>query len=144
MNKNKTRRNSGDVPKFKGKFEQAVLSGRTDLYDFYESEIIRIQLSVTYTPDLYIPLSDGNARAIELKGYLRIDDKQKLVAVVRSGISVCVLLQKDHKPQGSKRPATKWCVMNGIHCAVGEQIPVEWLKDEELGEAKVWTVETTD
>lgn len=87
----------------------------------YESERIPYILARHYIPD-FILLTPLGKVYIETKGYLRPEDKSKMVAVKKLNPHMDIrILFYAHKPQ-----YIKWATKNGFRWAV-ESIPKEWL-----------------
>jgi hypothetical protein len=88
----------------------------------YESEKIPYVLSKHYVPDFIIKVPNGLIY-VEVKGYLRPEDRSKMVAVKRQHPN------KDFRIvfYGSNHKYIKWAVKHGFRYAIGK-IPTEWLK----------------
>jgi hypothetical protein len=121
-------------------FEQEVakqLKKRKKVFE-YEKEKLDYTLERHYIPDFIVSLPasktsrdqitpDRKSRTlyIECKGYLRIEDKSKLKAVLRChpGIDLRILFDSDRNLKRNQ----KWCEKNNIPCAA-INIPTEWFK----------------
>lgn len=97
----------------------------------YEDTIIEYVLSHTYTPDFTISLPGGRRIYIECKGWLRPEDRQKMLKVKYQNpdLDIRFVFEKDNplKNKKSKQTYTQWATRHGFPSAVGE-IPKEWLK----------------
>lgn len=96
----------------------------------YEAEKIPFTVikHKTYTPDFVITFPDGHKRYIEIKGYLRPDDrsKMKMVKDQHPELDIRIVFQKDNNLNAqSKTKYTQWARKLGIPCAV-DTIPTEW------------------
>lgn len=88
----------------------------------YESERIPYILARHYIPDFIVETGTGKIY-VECKGYLRPEDKAKLLAVKRqnSNIDLRIVFYENRKK------SIKWAEKNGFKFAIYE-IPFEWLK----------------
>lgn len=88
----------------------------------YESERIAYLLARHYIPDFIISTPNGKIY-VECKGYLRPEDRTKMVAVKRlnPSLDIRILFYADVPKQ------IKWAQKVGFRYAVGE-IPDDWLK----------------
>ena len=95
----------------------------------YESHSIPYYISRPYVPDFIITRSDGSILYIEVKGYFRRDDEEKLLAVKRTNpeIDLRIVFDKNNKCVGRKMRYSDWCAKHGFHFAIGS-IPKEWLR----------------
>lgn len=92
----------------------------------YESEQIAYLLAGHYTPDFIVQTPTGKIY-IECKGYLRPEDKRKLVAVKRQhpAMDLRILFYPFKSPK-RKQQYIKWAIRNGLRYAINK-IPKEWL-----------------
>jgi predicted nuclease of restriction endonuclease-like RecB superfamily len=88
----------------------------------YETEKIPYILARHYIPDFVISLPSGKIY-IETKGYLRPEDKSKLIAVkkIHPNMDLRIIFYSKNKKN------IKWAEKIGIKYAIG-LIPKEWLK----------------
>jgi predicted nuclease of restriction endonuclease-like RecB superfamily len=88
----------------------------------YESERIPYYLVCHYIPDFIVHTPTGTLY-IECKGYLRPEDKRKLIAVKRLNphMDLRILYFSNNKKN------TKWAERHGFKYAVSN-IPPEWLR----------------
>lgn len=96
----------------------------------YETEKIpyTIVSHRNYVPDFIITFPDGHKRYIEIKGYLRPDDrvKMKLVKDQHPTMDIRIVFAKDNKLHSkSKTMYSTWARKAGIPYAVGT-IPANW------------------
>jgi len=112
------------LKKVRNKFERKTqLSLRRHKIKFeYETERIAYVLARHYIPDFIIYTPLGKVY-VECKGYLRPEDRAKLLAVKRQnpGKDIRLLFYEQRKTQ------IKWAEKNGFKWAV-EEIPHEWLE----------------
>jgi Phage endonuclease I len=88
----------------------------------YESEHIPYLIARHYTPDFRISTPTGQLY-LELKGYLRPEDKRKLVAVKKCNphLDIRIVFYEYRVKQ------IKWAERVGFKYAIGT-IPEDWLK----------------
>jgi predicted nuclease of restriction endonuclease-like RecB superfamily len=110
--------------KTRNKFERRIeLSLRKSKVKFkYESERIPYVIAAHYIPDFILSTPLGKIY-IECKGYLRPEDRRKLVAVKKTNphIDLRILFYREVKTQ------IKWAERNGFKYAI-EEIPREWME----------------
>lgn len=113
MTKTKTRN------KFEAKIYRQLKRAKVSFK--YESEKIPYLIAGHYIPDFILATPLGKVY-IETKGYLRPEDKRKLVAVkkLNPNIDLRILFYS------SNEKYIKWAVKNGLKYAV-DTIPKEWL-----------------
>lgn len=88
----------------------------------YEGLKIPYVIAGHYTPDFVIATPTGRLY-IETKGYLRPEDKRKLIAVKKCNPNMDLrIVFYEHKPR-----SVKWAEKNHFKYAIGN-IPEEWLK----------------
>ncbi len=95
----------------------------------YESQVFPYTLKRRYIPDFEIIFSNSDRMYIEAKGYLRKEDRAKLLAVIRDNpfIDLRLLFNRDHTlSKGSRNRYSDWAKKNNIPYAIGE-VPEEWL-----------------
>lgn len=96
----------------------------------FEDTVVPYTTEHLYTPDFTISLSGGRRVHIECKGWLRPEDRSKMIRVKKQNpdVDIRFVFQADNKlRKGSKTTYTMWATKNGFPSAVGE-IPEEWLK----------------
>lgn len=112
------------LKKPRNKFEYLIQSQlrRAKATFLYESEHLAYVLARHYIPDFIVYTPNGKVY-IECKGYLRPEDKCKLVAIKRQHpeIDLRILFYALNKSY------IKWAEKNGLRWAVGK-LPKEWLK----------------
>jgi predicted nuclease of restriction endonuclease-like RecB superfamily len=110
------------------KVAQQLSQSSTTLWSF-EDSVIPYTTEHLYTPDFTISLSDGRRIYIECKGWLRPEDRQKMLKVKQQNpdADIRFIFQADNKiRKGSKTTYTMWATKNGFPCSVGH-IPEDWL-----------------
>lgn len=109
--------------KTRNKFERRTyLSLKKSKAKFkYESERIPYVIASHYLPDFVITTPLGKIY-VECKGYLRPEDRRKLIAVKKTNpwMDLRILFYRDVKTQ------TRWAEKNGFKYAI-ETIPKEWI-----------------
>lgn len=96
----------------------------------YEKSSLPYVLTKKYIPDFELTTKSGRKFFIEVKGYLRPEDRTKMVAVKEANPNVDIrLLFAQDKPirKGSKTTYMDWARKHGYTAAVGK-IPRQWLK----------------
>ena len=110
--------------KFKNKFEEKTYKAlkRAKVIVSYESEKLPYILARHYIPDFILSTPLGKVY-IECKGYLRPEDKSKLVAVkkIHPHVDLRILFYSSNKKY------IKWCEKHRIPYAI-EKVPKLWLK----------------
>lgn len=108
-------------PTGRNKFEQKIIDELTDSGEAftYEPYSLPYTISARYWPDLEL----ANGVLIELKGYLRPEDRRKMVAVKQShpGRIFRIVFQKANEKY------IRWAEKNGFEWAEGA-VPKEWHK----------------
>ena len=104
-------------------FEESVYKKlrRSKVAFEYEAERVKYTIASVYVPDFVIIREDNTKLYIETKGYLRPEDKRKLVAVKKCNpeIDLRILFQVHNLKY------IRWAERNKIPWAVGK-IPKEW------------------
>ena len=112
------------MKKVRNKFERRtqLFLRRQKIKFEYETERIAYVLCRHYIPDFIIHTPLGKIY-VECKGYLRPEDRSKLLAVKRQnpGKDIRLLFYAERKTQ------IRWADKNGFKWAV-ETIPAEWLE----------------
>lgn len=103
---------------------------RTKVKLTYENEKIpyTIVSHRNYVPDFILTFPDGHKRYIEIKGYLRPEDrvKMKLVKDQHPMMDIRIVFAKDNKMnKNSKTMYSTWAKKVGIPYAIGK-IPANW------------------
>ena len=96
----------------------------------YEKHSLRYVLPKKYIPDFEVTTKSGRKFFIEVKGYLRPEDRTKMVAVKFNNPDADIrLLFAKNQPisKGSKTTYMDWARKHGYEAAVGK-IPKSWLK----------------
>lgn len=111
------------MSKPRNKFEQSTWDFLTkNKVEFtYEGLKLPYTIQATYHPD-YILTKSGII--VELKGYLRPEDKRKMKSVKKDHPKLDIRFVFQHE----KESQTRWAKKNGFPYAIG-QIPKSWLKE---------------
>ena len=111
------------MKKLRNKFETRIFRQlkRAKVNFTYEAEKIPYILARHYIPDFILMTPTGKVY-IETKGYLRPEDKAKMVAVKKLNpqLDIRILFY------ARKEQYIKWAVKHGFRYAI-EKIPKEWL-----------------
>jgi hypothetical protein len=104
----------------------------------YESERVFYAIPYTYVTDFTLPEEvtvTGEPIYVECKGWLRPEDKRKLLAIRTDnpGMDLRVLLYRGQDKQGTPTKDAKWCNRNGFKWA-HRRVPDSWLKPQEHSE----------
>ena len=97
----------------------------------YESEELKYYIAKTYIPDFTLKYRDGRVLHLEIKGYFRPEDREKLRAVREANpkLDVRLVFDKDNKIHAkSKMRYSDWCNKYKFLFAIGH-IPEEWLTE---------------
>jgi hypothetical protein len=98
----------------------------------YETDKFSYTLLRRYTPDFTVTLRDGKRFFIEVKGYLRPEDRAKLLAVKRDNpdLDLRLVFGRDNPlRKGAKMTYSEWATKNNIPYAIGTP-PKEWFIEE--------------
>lgn len=82
-----------------------------------------------YTPDVIL----DNGIIVEIKGRFTTHDRKKMVLVIEQNpeLDIRILFERDHTlSKRSKTRYTEWCKKRNIKCAVGREIPKEWIGEK--------------
>lgn len=96
----------------------------------YETCTLPYVLPKKYVPDFVVTTKSGRKFFIEVKGYLRPEDRTKMIAVkhVNPDTDIRLLFAANNKlRKGSKTTYMDWARKHGFEAAVGK-IPKQWLK----------------
>ena len=113
--------------KYKSKLE-ANVAKRLGKKATYETAHISYTLPKRYTPDFVVVQTDGRVVYIEVKGWLRFEDQQKMKAVkfCNPDLDIRMYFPNDGKVQGSRMKNSEWCIKYGFKYAVSK-LPRSWL-----------------
>lgn len=94
----------------------------------YETESFSYVLERKYLPDFIVHTREHGKIYVEVKGYLRPEDRSKLRAVKRDNpsIDLRLLFAKDNKISRSKLRYSQWAEKYGFTYAIGK-VPDDWL-----------------
>lgn len=106
---------------------QQELNRLSDCEVKYESESIPYTVQRKYIPDFVVTTNNGRRVYIEVKGYLRREDEEKLLAVKRQNpdIDLRIVFAKDNKLVGRKSRYSDWANKHGFKYSIGE-VKGEW------------------
>lgn len=125
-----------NVDNMKSSLERSVykdlqaLKGRSKLKVAYEEDSFPYYLVRKYIPDFSITFKDGRVMYIEAKGWLRSEDRSKMIAVKKANpdLDIRMLFQNDNKlNKNSKSRYSDWALKNGFPFAF-KHVPQEWLQ----------------
>jgi len=122
----------------KGKYAQARALGYKSMFEVqgaeqlkksgvdWKYEAIKIPYSINgkYKPDFKIETKKGKTLYLEFKGFLKYEDRRKLVAVKKCNPNVDLRLVFQNKISDKNK---RWATKNGFLYAE-KSIPKEWLK----------------
>lgn len=103
---------------------------RNNIKVSYESDKIPYFIQRKYTPDFTVEFKDGRVIFIEAKGWLRSEDRSKMLAVKRDNpeLDIRILFQNDNKlNKNSKSRYSDWALKNGFPFAF-KTIPEDWFE----------------
>lgn len=94
----------------------------------YENVTLAYLLPKRYTPDFSVLTKDKQFVYLEVKGYFRYEDQQKMkyVKISHPDLDIRMFFPADNKVQGSKMRNSDWCKKYGYPYAIGK-IPKGWL-----------------
>lgn len=95
----------------------------------YEAERLTYTIEADYVPDFVVRFEDGRTMYLEAKGWLRPEDKKKmlLVKAQHPDLDIRFIFEKNNKFSRSQVRYGDWAGKKGFPWAVG-QVPEEWLK----------------
>lgn len=97
----------------------------------YESVVLPYTLRREYIPDFVVTLPSGKTLFIETKGYLRPDDRAKLLSARECNpeADIRIVFMQDNKiHKSSKTRYSDWASKHGFKFAFGN-VPQEWLSE---------------
>lgn len=95
----------------------------------YETSSLPYVLPKKYIPDFQVTTKSGRKFFIEVKGYLRPEDRTKMIAVkfANPDVDIRLLFAKNQKlNKNSKTTYMDWAKKHNFEAAVGK-IPKNWL-----------------
>ena len=98
----------------------------------YEADKVSYTIDHVYNPDWRVFREDGSSFIVETKGKFDPDDRRKMLAVKEQhpGLDIRMLFMRNNPiRKGSKTTYVDWCKKNGFECAVGEDIPADWMNE---------------
>lgn len=119
------KKRSTRLGKFKSQLEAKVakILGAKALY-----EPCKLQYNIpkNYIPDFVIE-TPGEPVYLEVKGYLRFEDQQKMKAVKECNptLDIRFFFPADNKVHTSKMKNSEWCKKFGFPCYIGK-LPKKW------------------
>jgi hypothetical protein len=121
---------------------EVIIAKRLGKRATYETDTISYLLPKRYTPDFTIIGTEVHRVFLEVKGWFRYEDQQKMRAVKFSNpdLDIRMYFPQDNKVQGSKMKNSEWCKKHGFPCAIG-RIPRGWLKNGKRQKASKETQE---
>ena len=124
------KKKSSKIPApYRSKLEHAVSKRLPRGKWKYEPRTINYSLPKRYKPDFVVETKRGHEVILEVKGYLRYEDQQKMRAVRASnpGLDIRMFFASDGKVQGSDMSVSEWCNKYGFPYAIGI-IPRSWFE----------------
>jgi predicted nuclease of restriction endonuclease-like RecB superfamily len=106
-----------------------TLKGRRKLKVSYESDKLPYYIEKQYIPDFTVEFPDDRVMYIEAKGWLRSEDRTKMIAVKKAhpDADIRLLFQNDNKlSKNAKSRYSDWALKHNFPFAF-KQIPEEWL-----------------
>ena len=122
---------------FKSKLELAVFKllkqkvKRKEGTLSYETEKLPYTLSKNYVPDFIISSPSNGNMYIEVKGYLRPEDRTKAIAVKQAHPEKdirFIFATNNSLYKGSKNRYSDWCEKHGFKYCFKDSIPGDWFK----------------
>jgi predicted nuclease of restriction endonuclease-like RecB superfamily len=113
--------------RYKSKLEENVAKILGDKAK-YEPEKLQYMLPKKYIPDFVVEANDKKIY-IEVKGYLRYEDQQKMRAVkfTNPDLDIRFFFPADNRVHLSKMTNSEWCKKYNFPCYIGK-FPRGWLK----------------
>jgi len=95
----------------------------------YETTSIPYVIQKNYIPDFTcIKKENGEIVYVEVKGYFRVEDRIKMIAVKKTNptLDIRFVFDKNNKLSSkSKMTYSEWCCKYGFPCAIGD-VPKDW------------------
>jgi len=123
---------------FKSKLELAVfktikskIKHKKEISLSYETEKLPYILEKNYVPDFILSSRNGKTIYIEVKGYLRPEDRTKAIAVKQAHPDKeirFVFASNNNLYKGSKTRYSDWCEKYGFPYCFKDGIPDGWFK----------------
>jgi len=95
----------------------------------YEDTKVKYFIPKTYTPDFTVTTKSGQTFFLEVKGYFRYEDQQKMrhVMMCNPELDIRMYFPNDNKIQGSTMTNSQWCEKYGFKYAIG-RFPRGWFR----------------
>lgn len=115
---------------FKSMLEKSVSQKLPRARWKYEPERIEYMLPKRYIPDFVIATKSGKKIYLEVKGWMRWEDQQKMRAVKNSRpeMDIRFYFANDNKVQTSEMTNSEWCEKYDFPCAIGV-LPASWWRE---------------
>lgn len=96
----------------------------------YEDEYLAYVIPHKYLPDFVITKHDGSKIYLEVKGFMRYEDQQKMKAVKFSNpdLDIRFYFPADKQVHKSKMKNSEWCEKYGFKYYIG-RMPRGWWKN---------------
>jgi len=117
------------MPKYRSRLEERLARWMEVNELSFEYETLKLDYTVkaVYTPDFVLP----NGVILEAKGYLKPEDRRKMLAVKKQhpALDIRLVFQAPHNTltKTSKTTYAKWAENNGFLWAPSHDIPHDWL-----------------
>lgn len=113
---------------FRSKLE-AEVSKRLPKGTTFESEKLKYFIPKNYLPDFIITTKSGKKIYLEVKGFLRYDDQQKMryVKMANPELDIRFYFPNNNKVHTSKMTNSEWCEKYGFKYCIGK-IPKGWFR----------------
>ena len=114
---------------FKSELEHLVSKKLRRHKPKYEAEKLKYFIPKNYIPDFIVETPSGNKIHIEVKGWFRSEDQQKMRAVKTCNpeLDIRMYFPNNNKVQGSKMTNSEWCVKYEFPYAIGN-FPRSWFR----------------
>jgi predicted nuclease of restriction endonuclease-like RecB superfamily len=131
--KRKVHEYKGQKMASKGEVELAKWMDQNKIFWMYEPEVFRYVLpGRRYTPDFKVERKDGSFFYVEFKGWLRPEDRTKMIAFHKSNpeVDIRFVFANAEKTitKTSKTTYGQWAAKHGFIYAHGT-IPARWLEE---------------
>lgn len=129
MQRKRYRRTGKRTGKFKSGLEETVSKMLMRKDANYEADKFSYVIPKSYTPDFTIVNPSGKKWFLEVKGWMRYEDQQKMkwFKMSNPGVDIRFYFPKDGKVQGSKMLNSEWCEKHEYPYAIG-RIPRSWYR----------------